>query len=94
MACNFINKIFDKTEWRPEFYCREEASAVLLNREFILNYPLTAKFIRLLPKQEQRELFNESRDDLHLFGEGTQFASCLSIRQRTYMTDILLCFRC
>jgi len=70
MACNFINKIFDKTDWRPELYCCEEASAILLNKEFILNYPLTAKFIKILPKQEQREIFNECREDIYLFWGG------------------------
>jgi len=70
MACNFINRIFDKTDWRPELYCCEEASAILLNKDFILNYPLTAKFIRILPKQEQRELFNEIPKDLYLFWGG------------------------
>lgn len=70
MACNFINKIFDKTDWRPELYCCEEASAILLNKEFILNYPLDAKFIKMLPKQEQREFLNESREDIYLYFGG------------------------
>lgn len=67
MACNFINKIFDQTDWRPELYCCEEASAILLNKEFILNYPLMAKFIKILPQPEQRELLNQNRDDLYPF---------------------------
>lgn len=36
-ACNFINKIFRKTVWRPDFYCAIEKSAILTNKEFILN---------------------------------------------------------
>ncbi|MDR1687129.1 MAG: DUF115 domain-containing protein [Clostridiales bacterium] len=46
MACNFINKIFDKTLWRPNYYCCTEASAIALNREFIENSPEIPKFIR------------------------------------------------
>jgi hypothetical protein len=44
-ACNFINKLFDKTEWRPNYYCNTEKSAILTNLDFILNEPLEAKFV-------------------------------------------------
>lgn len=46
MACNFINKVFDKTNWRPDYYCNVETSAILTNLDFINNVPLKAKFIK------------------------------------------------
>ena len=46
MACNFINKLFDKVAWRPDYYCCVEESAIALNRDFIVEYPGIKKFIR------------------------------------------------
>ena len=67
MGCNFINKAFDKTEWRPNFYCCSEDSAILLNKDFIFNSPLDAKFIANCPREIIRELFNDLPEDVCVF---------------------------
>ena len=67
IACNFINKIFDKTDWRPDYYCCEESSAILLNKDFIMNYPLKAKFIKNFKNRDDAELFFGAREDVNFF---------------------------
>jgi len=72
LACNFINLLFDKTDWRPDFYCCVENSAILSNREFILNYPLELKFIKHILKPELTDMFKEfiENEDLHVMQVG------------------------
>jgi len=70
IACNFINRIFEKTGWRPDYYCCEESSAMALNRDFIMNYPMKAKFIKSPRTKSEAELFSGAPDDVHFFFQG------------------------
>jgi len=67
IACNFIQRIFDRTDWRPEYYCCEELSVVLLNSDFIMNYPMKAKFIKKLLREEDKKLFSNAPEDVHFY---------------------------
>jgi hypothetical protein len=67
MACNFITKLFDSTEWRPDYYCCVESSAVILNKDFILNHPTKGKFIKYMHQKEMECVFDNPPDDLLLF---------------------------
>jgi hypothetical protein len=71
MGCNFINRIFDKTDWRPDFYCNVETSAIVTNLDFIKGTPLKAKFIKDLSTTRYADLINEYEfDDVCLFNYG------------------------
>jgi hypothetical protein len=63
MGCNFINKIFEKTVWRPDFYCCCEITAVVENIEFIRETNTKAKFIIDLSETKYSDLISESTDN-------------------------------
>ena len=69
-ACNFINKLFDKTNWRPDFYCVQESSVVLLNKNFIVEHHTNiVKFIKSMVNTKYANTFAGCRDMdyLHFF---------------------------
>jgi glycosyltransferase involved in cell wall biosynthesis len=71
IACNFINKAFDKTIWRPDFFCVIEISAILTNLDFIKTFPLEAKFIRDLSDTEYGEVTDaDQHEDICLYKYG------------------------
>lgn len=70
-ACNFINRIFGKTEWRPDLYCCEEKSATILNYDFIMNYHMDVKFIGNLDNYEESKLFLNAPDEVLFYLRGS-----------------------
>lgn len=67
-GCNFINKIFDKTAWRPDFYCCIETSAILTNIDYIIHGDVKAKFVKDLSLTEHEGKLSESMaENLCLF---------------------------
>lgn len=62
-GCNFINKIYDKTDWRPDFYCCIETSAILTNLDYIINGDVRAKFVKDLTETEHIGKLSESMSD-------------------------------
>lgn len=63
MGCNFINKLFDKTSWRPDFFCCCEVTAVMTNLDFIRNSQLKSKFIIDLETTRYSEEVSETEDN-------------------------------
>lgn len=70
LSCNFINRIFDKTQWRPDIYCCEEKSVIILNSDFIVNYPMDVKLIGSLDTYEEMALFSEAPDNVVFYRRG------------------------
>jgi hypothetical protein len=71
ITCNYINKIFDKTKWRPDFYCIIETSAILTNLDFIMNFPMKAKFVKDISPEGYTDVLDESKcENLCLFNYG------------------------
>jgi hypothetical protein len=62
-GCNFINKIYDKTAWRPDFYCCIETSAILTNIDYIIHGDVQAKFVKDLSSTEYENRLSESMSD-------------------------------
>jgi hypothetical protein len=61
-ACNYINKLFDKTDWRPDFYCVGEPSIIVLNMEFIKSFKAKAKFVYDVPSDKEYAKFFEGTE--------------------------------
>jgi hypothetical protein len=45
IGCNYINKMFGKCAWRPDFYIASDITVILPNMDFIKSYDCKAKFI-------------------------------------------------
>ena len=68
---NYINRIFEKTSWRPDFYCCVEDAIMVLNKNFIFNYPLKAKFLKYMQTYDLFDGFDGvPPDDLYIWLPG------------------------
>lgn len=84
-ACNFINKLFNRTDWRPDFYCCQEDSATALNKDFIINSPIKVKIIKEILRKEIWEKFIDLPDDIILFtSQGSRFVFSEDVSRIVY----------
>lgn len=65
MACNFINKLYTKTNWRPDYYCCFEESLLVENKDYIMNdKDLKYKFIKYSIHSDTQDLYSSNLENL------------------------------
>jgi len=65
MACNLINKIFNKTDWRPDYYCCFEDSLIVQNKDYITNdIDTKLKFVKYSIQNEVKDFYNNYINEL------------------------------
>jgi hypothetical protein len=83
MACNLINKLYDKTDWRADFYFAGEPSILEINKDFILNTKCNAIFLRDLSEIQYYDGLNETvfPSDIYFFciGFNESFSEDVSV---------------